>query len=308
MTSTPTMTSAPSVTSTPAREPVLRGPVRGPFLAPGELAQAVTDFHLASSPARRWDVETAVDWAAADADRLTDGQRSAVRFVTLIEDHLPGYFAVYTRRFPLTADVDPAEFAHHRELYHFTVRWAVEEDSHARALFRYQTEAGIADADALRHELALEGRKPFELPHDDAVSLFAYALVQEKATQLYYQQLRAVVGDPVLGTLLGRLSRDEARHFTFMADVIERYLRTHGDAVVEPIREVIERFRMPLADTMRGYWRWALQIADTARYDHTDAYEHLIRIINRAVDARSDRVEELTRFVASCRSGTIATA
>ncbi|MCK9904038.1 acyl-ACP thioesterase [Parafrankia colletiae] len=300
----PAPSQAPSRTS----DPVLRGPVRGPFLPPGDMEQAVTAYHLATSPARRWDVESAVNWSAADADRLTDGQRSAVRFVTLIEDHLPGYFAVYTRRFPLTADVDLADFAHHRELYHFTVRWAVEEDSHARALFRYQTESGIVDADTLRRELAVEGRKPFELPHDDAVALFAYALVQEKATQIYYQQLRAVVGDPVLAELLGRLSRDEARHFTFMADVVERYLRTHGDAVVEPIRDVIARFRMPLADTMRGYWRWALRIADTARYDHTDAYDHLIRIVNRAVDARTDRVEELTRFIAECRSGAAAPA
>ncbi|ABW13360.1 putative acyl-(acyl-carrier protein) desaturase [Parafrankia sp. EAN1pec] len=290
------------MTTTTTRAPVLRGPVDGPFLAPGDMAEAVTDFHRAGAAERRWDVETAVDWTAADANRLTDGQRSAVRFITLIEDHLPGYFAVYTRRFPLTDEVSEQDFAHHRELYHFTVRWAVEEDSHARALFRYQTDSGIARPDDLRRELAAEGRKPFELPHDESVALFAYALVQEKATQIYYQQLRSVVGDPVLAELLNRLSRDEARHFAFMADILERYLRVYGDAVVEPIRDVIARFRMPLADTMRGYWRWALRIADAARYDHTDAYEHLIRIVNRAVDARSDRVDELTRFVAACRT------
>jgi hypothetical protein len=274
---------------------------QGPLLPPGEVAGAVDGFLLASPSARRWDVETAFDWADADAGRLTDGQRSAVRFVTLIEDHLPGYFDLYQKHFPVNGSVDPKVFAHNRELYHFTVRWAYEEDTHARALARYQVAAGMADVDRLRLDLAEEGRKEFRLPFDHAVQFFAYALVQEKATQIYYQHLRDVVGDPVLAEVLTRLSRDEARHFTFFADVVGRYLRAYGDSVVEPIRDVIANFRMPLADTIRGYWRWALKIADTARYDHTDAYEHLVKVIDRAVDARSEPLDELVRFITGCQ-------
>lgn len=272
------------------------------LLAPADVETAVTAFMGSSQAARRWDVETTFDWAAADAGRLDDGQRSAVRFITFIEDHLPGYFAEYQRRFPVDETVGVDEFVHNREIYHFTVRWAQEEDAHARALFRYQVAAGIAEPEALRRELAAEGRKPFALPHEHPATVFAYALVQEKATQIYYQQLRAVVDEPVLADVLTRLSRDEARHFTFMADMVELYLRHGGESVVEPIRDVVAQFRMPLADTMRGYWRWALKIADTARYDHTDAYEHLIRTVHRAVDAQSDRVEELTRFVRAART------
>ncbi|MBF6134885.1 acyl-ACP desaturase [Nocardia otitidiscaviarum] len=272
------------------------------LLPADELAAAVDGF-LAASPATRvWDVETAFDWAAADADRLTEGQRSAVRFVTYIEDHLPGYFDVYQRNFPIDDTVDLPTAVHNRELYHFTVRWALEEDTHARALTRYQEASGIAERGSLRSELAVEGRKPFDLPYAHPVQFFAYALVQEKATQMYYQQLREVSGDPVLGAVLTRLSRDEARHFSFMADVVTRYLRIHGDAAVEPIRDVIAGFRMPLADTLRGYWRWALRIADVADYDHTLAYEHLLKVIDRAVDARTDRVDELAAFIAQCRS------
>ncbi|ONH31516.1 acyl-ACP desaturase [Pseudofrankia asymbiotica] len=287
------------------------GPVRpalAPLLPAADIADATEAFHRAAPSARRWDVESSIAWEVADAGRLTDGQASAVQFITLIEDHLPGYIGVYERAFPLNEDVDLDTFLHNRELYHFTIRWGFEEDTHARALFRYQVASGLADPVSLRRELAMEGRKPFELPHDHAVSLLAYALVQEKATQIYYQQLRAVVGDPVLADVLGYLARDEARHFAFLADVVERYLRVYGDAVVEPIREVVANFRMPLADTIRGYWRWALRIADTARYDHTDAYGHLIRIVNHAVDARTDRVDELVRFVDACRSTTAGAA
>ncbi|SNQ51479.1 Fatty acid desaturase type 2 [Frankia canadensis] len=282
------------------------GQAAGPLLPPADLAQAVGSFMRSSPVTRRWDVETAFSWSSVDGGRLTEGQRSAVAFITYIEDHLPGYFGLYARRFPLDESVDVATFVHNRELYHFTVRWAQEEDSHARALFEYQVAAGISEPDRLRDELGQEGRKPFTMPHEHAISLFAYALVHEKATQIYYQSLRSVVDEPVLMDVLGRLSKDEARHFTFFADVVERSLRLYGDQVVEPIRDVIAGFRMPLADTLRGYWRWALKIADTAHYDHTDAYEHLIRVVNRAVDARTDRVDELARFVAACRTPAAA--
>ncbi|MEU0874656.1 acyl-ACP desaturase [Nocardia brasiliensis] len=267
-----------------------------------EVAAAVDGFLAASPAARAWDVETAFDWSRADAGRLTEGQRSAVQFVTLIEDHLPGYFEVYHRYFPVDDSVDRDTFVHNRELYHFTVRWALEEDTHARALARYQEVSGLAERGALRTELAVEGQKPFDLPYEHPVQFFAYALVQEKATQMYYQHLRDVAADPVLAAVLTRLARDEARHFSFMADVVGRYLRVHGDATVQPIRDVIANFRMPLADTMRGYWRWALRIADVAAYDHTEAYEHLIKVIDRAVDARTDRLDELVHFIDECRT------
>ncbi|GAA4909997.1 hypothetical protein GCM10023237_32420 [Streptomyces coeruleoprunus] len=295
-----------TTTATDRRDPAPPpGTALGPMLEPHEVEQTVGDFMRATPVSRRWDVES-IDWSRADAGRLTEGQRSAVRFVTLIEDHLPGYFALYHRLFPVNGDVDRETYLHNRELYHFTVRWAAEEDTHARALVRYQTESGLADPEALRAETAAEGQREFTLPYEHAVQYFAYTLVQEKATQIYYQQLRAVVDDPVLDELLGRLSRDEARHFSFMADTVERYLRRHGDRVVEPVRDVIATFRMPLADTMRGYWRWALKIADTASYDHTDAYEHLVRVVNRAVDTKTDRMDELVRFITACR--TVATA
>ncbi len=282
------------------RNTSVTGAVGGELLRAGDVASAVDDFMAAQPAGRRWDVETSFDWPAADAGRLTEGQRSAVRFVTLIEDHLPGYFDLYQRHFPVTGEVDPDVFTHNRELYHFTVRWAFEEDTHARALARYQVASGLADADKLRVELAAEGRKEFALPFDQPVQYFAYALVQEKATQLYYQQLRAVVDEPVLASILNRLSRDEARHFSFMADIVTRYLRRYGDAMVAPVREVIEGFRMPLADTISGYWRWALRIADAAAYDHTDAYVHLARVIDHAVSAKTDPLDELVRFIELC--------
>ena len=71
-------------------------------------------------------------------------------------------------------------------------------------------------------------------------------------------------GGRLLKEILVWLGRDEARHFSFFADMIRLYLERYGDSLVESIREVIAGFRMPLADTIKGYWRWARKIADTA--------------------------------------------
>lgn len=272
----------------------------GLLLPAADVDAAVGAFLRTSPPDKRWDAEFSFDWSQADAGRLTEGERSAVQFVTIIEDHLPGYFALYEQNFPVDDSVDRTTYVHNRELYHFTVRWAQEEDTHARTLARYQVATGLAGQQELWDSLADEGRKHFTLPYGQAVQFFVYPLVQEKATQLYYQHLRQVVGDPLLKEVLVRLSRDEARHFSFFADMVGRYLERYGDAVVDPIREVIAEFRMPLADTIRGYWRWALKIADTARYDHTEAYDHLVKVVNRAVDAKSDKVNELIAFVTAC--------
>jgi len=162
------------------------------LLPPAEVETAVSTFMRSSPPTRRWDVESSFDWAAADAGRLDAGQRSAVQFITFIEDHLPGYFHEYQRRFPVNDSVDVNEFIHNREIYHFTVRWAQEEDTHSRALFRYQVAAGIADPEDLRRQLAEEGRKDFVLPLEHPVTVFAYALVQEKATQIYSSATRCL--------------------------------------------------------------------------------------------------------------------
>lgn len=264
------------------------------------MAAAVDTFLAAQPPERRWDAEHTLDWSRADAGRLREGERAAVRFVTMIEDHLPGYFDVYHRRFPVDGSVDPGVFTHHRELYHFTVRWAAEEDTHARALARYQRAAGMVARDDLRTRLVGPGMARFDLDYDEPVQYFTYALVQEKATQIYYRRLRSVVDEPVLAHLLQLLARDEARHFAFFADVVSRYLRTYGDAVARPIRDVVADFRMPLTD-MAGFWRWALPMTDAADYDPSDAYPHLIDAVDRAVDTRTDRLDELVRFVDACR-------
>ncbi|MEV6949891.1 hypothetical protein AB0N07_50035 [Streptomyces sp. NPDC051172] len=81
-----------------------------------------------------WQIES-LNWTGLDADRLTALDRSAVRFVTFIEDHIPGYLNWLLTVFPVTgADQDVAIFCANREYFRFFVTWAHEEERHASAL------------------------------------------------------------------------------------------------------------------------------------------------------------------------------
>ena len=262
--------------------------------APPDVMAGIVDPFLATAALRTWNPFTSIPWEELNPELLTDGQRSAIQFVTMVEDHLPGYFSAYVRRFPVDDSVDLPSFLTNREFYRFAVRWAQEEDWHAYVLFQYQVKVGIAAPDDLRQRLAVEGRKPFDVPYVEPLQVFTYTLIQEKVTQLYYQQLAHHVQEPTLRVLLRLLSRDEGRHFVFFSRLMEWYVATWGAALMPEIKDVIQTFKMPLAETMDRYWRWALA-ASTAvgGHDYTAAFQDLIRIISRAGDAsvRSQSVD-----------------
>jgi acyl-[acyl-carrier-protein] desaturase len=252
---------------------------------------------------RQWSIDE-LDWAALRPEQLTATDQSVVRFITFIEDHIPGYLTYFLNAFPVTGpDLGIEEFCFNREYFRFLIAWAHDEERHASVLTRYQVEAGISDPGKLALDLAEEGRKPFSLPYDHPIQSFAYTLVQEKATQLFYQRFRTIVTEPVLQDLLNRLARDESRHFAFYCQLVAAYVQRHGVAATVPsLKEVLGTFRMPLAGTLAGYWRWSLKVADTAGYDHTEAYESLVRVVKGFTAERGEAsAEDLISFVQRIR-------
>ncbi|MEA2663708.1 MAG: acyl-[acyl-carrier-protein] desaturase [Candidatus Eremiobacteraeota bacterium] len=279
--------------------------IAAPYRLGAPAVAALFDEYSAVADRKPWTSVGATDWSRLRPEKLTEEHASAVAFVTFIEDHLPGYVADYHRIFPVDASVPLDEFVHNRELYRFVVRWALEEDRHAHVLATYQVRAGLASADELRLRLAEEGLKPFSIGYTEPVQVFTYTLIQEKATQLYYQQLAAAVDEPVLKQILTDLARDESRHYGFFARLVETYVRAGGPALLPRIREVLANFRMPLATTLTNYWRWSLRVSDAAGgYDYTDAFASLVQVVRRAADGPAWTGDgELTTFLA--QAGTL---
>lgn len=252
---------------------------------------------------RQWSIDE-LAWSSLRPEELTDTDRSVVRFITFIEDHIPGYLTFFLNAFPVNdQDLAIEEFCFNREYFRFLISWANDEERHASALTRYQIEAGISDPETLMWELAEEGRKKFALPYESPVQAFTYTLVQEKATQLFYQRFKAVSTEPVLRDLLHRLARDEARHFAFYSELVGAYVKRHGLAATVPdLKDVLATFKMPLADTLKGYWRWSMKITDATAYDHTESYDALVRLVTDFSSAGGRAAAaDLTEFVHQIR-------
>jgi acyl-[acyl-carrier-protein] desaturase len=251
---------------------------------------------------RAWGVAD-LDWGAIRPELLTGADVSVVRFITFIEDHIPGYVTALLRAFPVDgAEDDLPVVALNREYFRFFIAWAHDEERHASALTRYQETAGLADPRQLRLDLAAEGRKHLTLPYLEPLEIFTYTMLQEKATQLFYQQFRTAVSEPTLRELLLRLGRDEARHFAFYAHLVEEYLRRDPAAAAPHLKEVLRTFRMPLAETLPRYRRWSQEVAATAGYDHRQSYLALERLVDSYTSAAGDSLDEVAALLRAARS------
>jgi acyl-[acyl-carrier-protein] desaturase len=275
---------------------------RSPRISAAELAGIVEDYAV-EADLRTYPLSDRSRWPAVRAEQLTGDQISALQFITFIEDHTPGYFAEYQRLFPLHAELPEDQALYNREMHRFTTRWAVDEERHADLLSKYQVHAGLVDAEELRKQLIREAVKPFHLEQRDQIAaIVAYTVIQEKATQIFYRRFEKVVNEPCLAEILALLNRDESRHFAFFCRVLEAYVRVAPESSIAAVKEVLTHFKMPLSTTLKGYWRWALRVSDSVGYDHTEAYEYLVRTVERTADASTrSRTAGLHDFVRAVR-------
>ena len=247
-----------------------------------ELRNVVRGFNQIADDSN-WNRFRDLPWESHRPDLLTEGQKGAVAFVTIVEDHLPGYFQEYQKLFPIETAPNQEEAIHNRELFHFTVRWGLEEDRHAQSLALYQINSGIEPSEeALEVQLIQENLKDFSIGFSDPVQVFTYTLLQEKATQMYYQSMAKGVTEPVLLKLLSFLSKDEARHYAFFAQMVETFIRTFGEDILPQIEEVVFNYKMPLHNTMKDYRRRAIKMAREAPgYDRNAPQSVLVSLLEK---------------------------
>lgn len=274
------------------------------ILDPHNLRTLVSDYNRLADDAdwNRFQMSFRSD---VDPTLLTEGQKEAVVFVTHIENHTPGYIQDYLSRFPVDGFRELRHAIHNRELFHFIVRWGVEEDRHAEALSLYQLSAGISSGpDVLLRELIEECIKPFSIGFSEPVQVFAYTFLQEKATQLYYQCLARMVQEPVLKKLLLTLAKDESRHFVFFARILDAYLDTFGEKIIALIEEVALSYRMPLYNTLKDYRRRAIRMAREAPgYDRKIPVRILAEHLEKAIPTHRDLEVPIRQAVSRMVSG-----
>lgn len=260
---------------------------------PVEHIVALVNRYLKTSDTKGWSRFDEFDWPnlqkSGEVQRLTDVQVAAVRTSLMIEDHIPGYATEYFRLFPVDASVSPEMAWHNRNILHFVFQWCAEEDRHAHGFELYLRSSGRVNQEDLTKEMVREGIKKYTAPSDNFSLLFTYTMLQEKATQLYYQTLfQSVEHAPVLRALLKRLFQDEARHCSYFSDLVLLDLKTNGDALIGKIKTALDAFAMPMADLLDNYKRQAITMIRAAKgYDHRNSFSQLDEIIRRYTNASS---------------------
>ena len=185
-----------------------------------------------------------LDGLAWDEIGRTPLAPEAVRTLLYMQD-IESHTVVYVRQLLSTRVIDDPEVAT------FLACWFYEETFHGRALARFLTAAGHAPIVRERSRRNLIGRLEEHAMGvlarawpDFAAVHMVWGAINELTTLAGYQRLAELAPHPVLVDLLGRIIRDESRHFSFYYHQAER--RLARPAVRRVARFLVDRFWAPV--------------------------------------------------------------
>ena len=224
---------------------------------------------------------------------LTKMQLMALKTAFLVEDHIPGYSSEYMRLFPVNADVGPDQSRINRIMMHFILRWCSEEDRHAHALELYLRKTNQVDGIELSDDMLKEGMKKYNAFSADHAALFVYTTIQERATAIFYKCLANSVEDPLLKEVMNKLIADETRHANFFSEALMIAMQNRGPEIMPTIQDTLEKFYMPLADTMENYKRRSIVMLREAKgYTWHAGLDYLKKLVDKFQNLPSTRSDE----------------
>lgn len=182
-----------------------------------------------------------IDWSAVARHRIPDEALRTLRYMQDIETHT----IVYLRELLATRAIDEPGVGD------FLACWIFEESAHGRALRRFLEETGQVVEPRMRSRANVSQRLQEGLiarlsrfwPDFVGVHM-TWGAINERTTLAGYKRLAVLADHPVLSDLLGRIARDESRHFAFYFHHARRWLERPRVAGV--VRFLIERFWGPV--------------------------------------------------------------
>jgi acyl-[acyl-carrier-protein] desaturase len=195
------------------------------------------DFFDTAEKKRRWRIREDIPWNDCNPN-LDPAIADVVETFCCVELYLPDYIS---KILPLVRASKGRAW--------FYANWGYEESKHSLVLgdwllrSKHRTEEYMADLE--KKVFARE----WNLPHDCALGMLAYAMVQEHATFINYRNLKVRVaelgGDPALETILNYVSIDEAAHFGLFRQFYELFLKFDREPALVALRPVLNQFQMP---------------------------------------------------------------
>jgi acyl-[acyl-carrier-protein] desaturase len=186
---------------------------------------------------RRWIIQRDIDWRQVASQPIDENLAGLVESFFAVESFLPDFAAhglgFYRRLLGLS---------------HNHINWSYEELKHSRLLELVLERSGARTAEqvaAFRRELWSTLWTP---PFNTARQMLCYAMIQEKATNRNYEQLREIAlkqGAEGAAGGIRFLCRDEAFHHAYFRDVVKLYLEYDEVGTARDLVHVVDNFRMP---------------------------------------------------------------
>jgi acyl-[acyl-carrier-protein] desaturase len=240
------------------------------------------------------------------AEGIPDHARAALALNTLTEEGLPHFhrlLAVYL-----------GDESHWRVWNNL---WTAEEDRHGQVLHDYVRDTRLFDQRKFEEMQFEYIRNGFHPAWDrDPYRVFVYTTVQERATQFSHAETGRIAGeyDPILGNILDRIAREEARHFAFYRSVFEAILQRDPDQALHSAAFIMPAIDMPgvsmsgykdLADVIRragiyGPRDYLRIVQEQIRYWKIESIEGLSELGRKAQDkilGIPDRLRRIAEYV-----------
>lgn len=223
----------------------------------------IYERHLAAAERGAWPLDSSIDWEGIDREVAATERdvHAALHDAALIEGYLPLFAPRLMLR--LWDDVD-ATAVLSLELY--------EGLRHFTALVRYLDRVGYASADEVESTLVEARSSAVDPPRDepDVLAELTNFMCSELFAAHFFLRLARRTREPVLRSLLSRMSRDEFRHSASAGDLLAERVRA-DPAAVDRVLAAAERFRHYGSDVVE------VPVADRNDFDSILAMNRKVR-------------------------------
>ena len=173
--------------------------------------------------------------------------------------------------------------------------WTAEEDRHGAIMHDYIRDSRILNTPELER-MQFEYLKAGFDPEfaKDPYRVFVYTSLQERATQISHANTGKLAGqhEPLIGTVLSSVAREEARHYVFYREIFAAVLKRDPDRALQSAAAIMPSIDMPGLNM--PHFR---EIADVIRRAGIYGPRDYLRIVEDLIKFWAiDKVEGLTEL------------
>lgn len=130
----------------------------------------------------------------------------------------------------------------------WTNLWTAEEDRHGAVLHDYARDSLVLNNPVLEKMQFEYLKSGFEPTWDkDPYRVFVYTTLQERATQVSHANTGKLASEyePMIGTVLANVAKEEARHYVFYRNVFQEVLARDPNRALESAAAIMPSIDMP---------------------------------------------------------------